>query len=314
MEFVRGQLWNWAEEQLADPTPQIDALPSESGEYLAGRAADLTAIQTLLLSDEPVTWVEEFASQLRPMPNLGGLFRLHQVMIARALDRARAGDRGAWDDLRAVWNLARSLARRHETISNLIALGMTRNVLVAARKMPLPPPAWLQEIRAFDFRRAMIAAAQADAFRMNDRVYVETTVDSSPLAQRAVDTVMAPYTRMAAADIARSWRNVAVKIASSADCSLDVDALEQSTAWWNVPARHLSTPNLQEGWRRQARFTAEREATFRALALRAGAPPQPESDCADGRWIYAEDGRSFRFSNPALPIEFVTSSLRSERQ
>ena len=304
MEFVRGQLTEWVSEQLSSPSETIASLPAESGEYLAGRAADLTAVQQLLLSGEPVRWATDITNPFASLPNLLGHLQLNRVLVGRGLDRARFGDPGGWDDLRAAWNLARPLTERPEMISNLIALAMARNVNAAARKMSLPAPAWLHEIQQFDFRRALLAAAQVEAWQMNDRVYIETTVDT-PVVRRGVDAVMAPYTRLAAANWAEASREIASRVASTKRCDLAPelmsDARRGEIAWWNLPAREAATPNADAIWARALRFTAEREGTVRAIALRAAAAPQPQSACAGERWIYAENGRSFRFSDPMAP-------------
>ncbi|HUP47550.1 MAG TPA: hypothetical protein VNA04_02045 [Thermoanaerobaculia bacterium] len=303
LAFVRGQLTKWAGEQVLIPTPEIEPVPGEAGEYLAGRAADLTAIQTLLLSGEPVVWDENVYDPLGPLPNHIGTIQLCRVLVGRSLDRARAGDRGAWDDLRAAWHLMRPLADRNELVATILLLGGVRMIDAAARKLPAPAPEWLQELHAFDFRRAAIATIQVEAWRIAERVYGETTIDAPETAagrlrRGAVDFVMGPYTRASAADIADSVRRRAAEIAAMRACSLDpeVFARRHPPSGWNVTALQISTPNIDTVLRRVLRWTPQREATARALALREGAPPNRQSACADGEWVYADDGRSFRFS------------------
>lgn len=302
-EFVRGQLSSWVEDQIRLPTPGIEPLPSESGEYLAGRAADLTAITTLLLSDEPIVWPENMSDPGSPVPNLGGLMQLQRVLVGRALDRARVGDRGAWNDLHAAWRLVRPLTERHEIVATLVALTGARQVAAAARKMPLPEPPWLHDALAFDFRRPLVAAYQAEAWRLRHRVYAETTIDppESPFgtfARKGVDAVMAPYTGAATADIAGRWRRIAADFVATRACGFDPETLSgrYPLARWNVIGRHMATPNLDSAWQRVLAFTPHKEATIRAIALRRGEAPQPQSSCPEEQWIYSEDGKSFRFS------------------
>jgi hypothetical protein len=311
MEFVRRQLAGWVREQLSVPTPEIAPLPAESGEYLAGRGADLFAVSSILRSPEPILWPHDASDPAAPLPNLLGHAALQRVLIARALDRARVGDRGAWDDLQAAWILARSLSSRREMISLLVSLAMARRADAAARKLPLPPPAWLQEMQAFDYRRALIASWQFDAWRVQDAVYAETSVDGSPLYRRAVDTLLSPYTRMSASDVVEEWRRTAIAIAASRQC--DFPGVRMPAAWWNLPARAINTPNMDSAWKRLLRFTAEREATMRALRLRGGAEPLQQSSCVDGEWIYSGEG--FRFSRDIpsggteeFPLHFALES------
>jgi hypothetical protein len=307
MEFVRRQLDGWVRAQLRIASPRIDPLPAESGEYLAGRAGDLAAVSALLRSNDPMVWPQDVRDPSSPLPNLLGHMQLQRVLIARAFDRSRVGDPGAWDDLHAAWILARSLASRNELISVLTSLAMGRRADAAARKLPLPFPPWLEEMQSFDYRRAVIAAYQLDARNVHDAIYAETSVDGSPLFRRALDSVMSPYTRMSASDLTEERRRTAIAIALMRQC--DFPGVTPSPAWWNFPARAISTPNIDVMWQRVLRLTAEREATLRALRLRDGAPPIPKSSCSDGEWVYAEDG--FRFSKSiadpgteAIPLEF----------
>lgn len=306
MEFARQQIDAWVRSQLRVPTNEIAPLPPELAEYLAGRAGDLAVVSALLCSEEPIVWPQDVDDPGAPLPNLLGLSQLQRVLIARAFDRTRAGDAGAWNDLEAAWMLARSLSTRSELISVLTSLAMARRADAAARKLPLPFPPWLQEMQSFDYRRAVIASYQLDAWRTHDAIYAETSVDGSPLLQRAVDAVMSPYTRMSASDLMEERRRSAIAIAGTRQC--EFSGIRPSAAWWNVPARSISTPNVDVMWQRVLRFTAEREATLRALRLREGAPAMPRSSCADGEWIYFEGG--FRFSKnipdraEGIPLEF----------
>ncbi|HEX6177695.1 MAG TPA: hypothetical protein VF057_05010 [Thermoanaerobaculia bacterium] len=318
MSFVRSQLDSWVIAEVQRPSARIETMPSESGEYLAGHAGDLAAARTLLLSEEPIVWPQDVADPASPLPALLGHLQLGRVFIASALDRARVGDAGGWDDLRAAWKLSLILALRPDVGSNIAALANARRVNGAARKMPLPPPAWLAEVQAFDFRRAFLGAYQAGAWSIADRVAAETSVDGNEATRKVVDAVMAPYTRMSAVDMADAWREAAWEIARETKCDFDRAALEaeqqDDVAWWNFPAREISTPNLTGMWQNVFRFNAECEATVRALRLRAGQPAMAESTCADGRWVYAADGRSFAFSRnmpepsvagTAIPLRFA---------
>lgn len=322
MAFVRSQLGAWVMEELLKPLPAIEPMPSEAGEYLTAHAGDLAIVRALLLSPEPMVWPSDVTDRMVPLPNLIGLMELHRLLAASALDRTRAGDPRAWDDLRAAWRLSMSLVTQPDGSSVLVALAIARSVNAAARKLPLPSPAWLGEIEAFDFRRVLIAAYQVGAWSIVDQVHAETTFDTpdgsfADFTRRKADVIVAPYTRMSAADIAEQWRRTAIEIANTAACDLDPVVMTQrqaeSIAWWNAPARAISVPNLNGMWQRVLRFDAEREATIRALDLRAGKPPRPRSRCSDGSWIYSADGRGFTFSRKmkdlpvpanAIPLEF----------
>ena len=313
LQFVREQLTKWLDEQIASTTPEIAPLPSEAGEFLAGRGADLAAITTLLSSGEPIVWPQDIRDPGAPLPNLFGHVQLNRVLVARSLDRARVGDRGAWNDLFAAWSLARPLLQRPETIANLMGLASAKQLDAAARKLPLPVPLWLEEMHAFDFRQAFAAAQQVEAWRIVNDVFVDPETADPSVLRRVAGAIEAPYMRMSGADVAESWRRFTAEVVAVKACAADIEAMARrhGVAWWNVPGRQTATPNLDAMWRRVLRWTPQREATVRALALRQGAPPTRQSACADGEWTYSEEGKSFRFSrdvpegSPApIPLAF----------
>lgn len=319
---LRSTLANYVRTEIQKTTPDIAAPAPVIADYLAAHAGDLALIRALLLEgDEEVAWAVRYPGPRSPVPNLLGHMVLHRALLSNALDRARRGDHGAWEDARAVVVLSRGLWKRPELISGLIALAMDRSVNAAARKFPLPAPPWFAEFQKFDYTRAAMAARQAETSAISDAVYAETSVDD-PLDQghrRMINTLLSPLTRLATNDAIEADRRTAIEVAASRACDIDSRELtrrrRESLAWWNFPGRSFSQANLDAVWQRVLRFRAEREATERALRLRAGEPPLTKSDCSDGNWIYS--GNGFRFSkqlatpqvpSSAIPVEFSLKS------
>ncbi len=301
--------------QIQKTTPEIDAVAEPLADYLAAHSGDLAQIRSVLLGEEEVAWAVDFPSRRAPVPNLLGHMLLHRVLLVNALDRARRGEAGAWDDARAAAALSRGLWKRPELISSLIALAIDRSVNAVARKLPLPPPPWFAEFQRFDSRRAALAARQAETSMLAAYIAAETTIDEEPRGlRRVVDTVMSPYTRMCTADALEADREMAIEVATTEACAIEPRSLARrrraKLAWWNYPGRQVTSPNVDSVWQRLARFRAEREATERALRLRAGLPPLETSSCSDGKWVYFANG--FRFSKPVpggsgssvVPLEF----------
>jgi hypothetical protein len=313
---VRSALTKYLNSEIQKTTPEIDAPPAELADYLAANAGHLASIRAILLGDEEVAWSVEFGSRRAPLPNLGGHMFLSRALLSNALDRARRGEAGAWDDARAATALSRGLWQRPELISALIALAIDRNVNAVARKLPLPVPAWFAEFQKFDYTAAMIASRQAEAWAISEAIHAETSADdyAGPGHRRAIDTILSPYTRLCTADSLDADRRVAIAVAETRTCDVNQWAFfrqkRELLAWWNAPGRRISTANLDAAWQRLFRFRAELEATDRALRLRAGQPRIETSGCSDGRWNYTENG--FRFSreisSPApaapMPLEF----------
>ena len=316
-ESYPNAITEYVTSQIQRANPVIDEPPPKVAEYLRVRAAHIDAARALILSGTLIAWAQDIeAGATAPMPRLSGHMQLTRVFVASALGRARRDDAGAWEDLRAAWQLNRGLFERPEIISSLIGLATARVVNGAARKMPLPAPQWLADLQRVDYRRAMLAAHQAEAWTIADRIKAETTSDvdsGDPMGgalARVRDTLLSPYTRVCTLDEFDRWRAMAIEVAARNECDLDPAELErmrrESIPWWNVPSRQMRMPNLASIWQRVFRFRAEIEATQRALELREGRPPRTQSDCTDGKWVYSAGGLQFsrRLTQGTVPVEF----------
>ncbi len=195
---------------------------------------DAAALRALLLSGEPPVWESDLSrGPVRPTPDVRSLMRVHKMLAANG--------RG-WDDLRAEWVLARSLWHRPEMISSLVALTMTSRLVDRASTLPGPAPAWFEEVRTFDYRRAMLASMQADTW-MIERVMKDYAAPDPGAAvpRRLRDQVMAPYHHLSRADFVAYRRAAAVARAKG--------EVPPEVAWWNRPAM-MTAPNLDGAWRR----------------------------------------------------------------
>lgn len=258
---------------------------------------DVPAIRSLLLSDRPIAWeVDISRGASAPIPNLNVQMKISRLLTASALERARLGDAGAWDDLRAQRVLSRGVWQRPEFISAIIALAIDRNVIVAARKMPLPAPAWFDEVRRFDHRKAMLTAMQADTWMISSsiREYFDSRGEGrNRLKELFEGTVDKSYGELSRAELAARQREMANQLTTVRGCAPELR--DPSVPWWNEPAQSLM-PNMIEAWRRAFRLRAEIELTEHALGLRSG----PQSRCSDGHWIVTPS--SVKFSK-GIPLE-----------
>lgn len=233
--------------------------------------AGVSAIRDLLLR-ERVVWERNLSQQH------GGLLpkvAMHQTvmraLVASALARARRHDATAWDDLRAAWSLTKALDEHPHLILRTVAMSMTRAINAVAWKMPLPAPAWLDEVRRRDQVRLLFETLQFESWR----AWREQKFPTKPLAVRI------ERERALASELARATgceRGGAPETGDRAD----------------------PTAGLDISWQRAFRYRAEGEATANALRVRAGQPVEEASRCSDGRWSY--DGQTLRFTKTiALP-------------
>ncbi|MGQ0551823.1 MAG: hypothetical protein ACT4PU_01220 [Planctomycetota bacterium] len=229
---------------------------------------ELSELRELLLHT-PITW-ERFVPC--DDPQVGARRVLHMIaaraLVASALLRGRAGDPAAWDDLHAVWILARSQDSHPQMMTQTAALTMARMINAVAWKLPLPAPAWLDELHAHDPVRRLI-----EAFQYQTASYWEGGTNFF-------------LTKWLAKAVAHD-RTIAEELIGLDTCDVQMRMNELG-------------PDLGSVWRRAFRYRAEREATAQALRVRAGLPlragqaPDASSACSGGSWSF--DGTTLRFS------------------
>jgi hypothetical protein len=223
---------------------------------------DLSAIRELLLR-EPIVWERhEEIGHAETQTMRGVQMTVARALISSALVKARANDPAAWEDLHAVWKLARSLDEHYQVMEQTAALAMVRMINGTAWKMPLPAPAWLSELQQRDNVRPLL-----EAFQHQTASYWKSGASIFPTKSLAASV---EHDRLIAEDIFKTTR-----------CDV------------NAPMNDLGT-DLSSVWRRVFRYRAEREATANALRVREGKPIEPTSRCSDGAWRF--DGTTLRFS------------------
>jgi hypothetical protein len=224
---------------------------------------DVSAIRELLLR-EPIVWKrrdgiggDDDSSSMRAVQMTAA-----RALVASALAKARANDPAAWEELHAVWKLARSLDGHPQMMAQTAGLSMARMINAVAWKMPLPAPAWLGELQARDSVRPLLEAYQhqtasywKDGARIFPTKWLATSVEHDRL--------------------------IAEEMFNATGCDVNARANELGVDVTSV-------------WRRAFRYRAEREATANALRVREGKSIETASRCSDGGWMF--DGTTLRFS------------------
>lgn len=221
---------------------------------------DVSSIRELLLR-EAIVWesrVEFDDSMVAEMRAVQ--MRVARTLVASALTKARAHDSAAWEDLHAVWKLARSFEQHPQMMAQTAALTMARMINAVAWKMPLPAPAWLGELMERDNVERLLEAFQYQAASYSDGAWFPTKW---------------------LADSVDRDRGIAEALFKETRCDV------------NTPMNDLGV-DLSSVWRRAFRYRAEREATANALRVRAGKAIEARSRCSDGGWMF--DGTTLRFS------------------
>ena len=237
---------------------------------------DVSAIRELLLH-EPIIWERyDEIGDPRAIAMRSMQMTMARALVANALVKARANQPAAWDDLHAVWKLARSLDGHPQMMLQTAALAMARMINAVAWKMPLPAPAWLGELQSRDNVQQLL-----DAFQHQTASY---------------------------------WQSARIFPTKWFASSIDHDR-KIAEDLFNFTGCDVSTPMNQVGtdltslWRRAFRYRAEREATANALRVREGKSIETGSRCSDSGWTF--DGTTLRFTreiataSPDTPMPLV---------
>lgn len=232
---------------------------------------DVSAIRALLLR-EAIVWHRQGGvgniGDDESNPRRAAQMTVARALVASALMKARAHDPSAWDDLLAVWNLARSIEAQPQPMQQTAALTMVRMINAVAWKMPLPAPAWLGELQTRDDFRPLLAAFQFQAASYWDS---EARIFPTKFLSNSVD----------------HDRRIAEALAHETRCDV------------RAPMNDLGT-DLSSVWPRVFRYRAEKEATANALRIRVGKPNETRSRCSGGAWTF--DGTTLRFSRDIVPV------------
>ena len=223
---------------------------------------DVSAIRELLLREQIIWERHDEIGDQETISMRSMQMTMARALVASALTKARANEPAAWDDLHAVWKLARTLDGHPQMMTQTAALAMARMINAVAWKMPLPAPAWLGELQTRDSVRTLL-----DSFQHQTKYYWESGASIFP-------------TNMLARSIDHD-RKIAEDLFKFTGCDV------------NTPMNELGT-DLSSVWRRAFRYRAEREATANAFRVREGKSIETSSRCSDGGWEF--DGTTLRFS------------------
>src|SRR5436190_548018 len=191
---------------------------------------DVSAMRELLLR-EPIVWerpggIGEIGDQATSARRVVQMTAARSL-VAGALAKARANDPAAWEDLRAVWNLARSIDPQPQMMEQTAAFAMARMINAVAWKMPLPAPAWLGEVQSRDHVRRMDLRRHDAAPQPRDRDSGTGPADAAHAARAAVSYF---FTRL-------GFSPVVLRATAARMSALNAFASISSPSWMSIARR-----------------------------------------------------------------------------
>lgn len=297
---VREDAFSYLDVQLARPSAYIDAPPKSVMDYLALKKTQFDAVEDQLLHEPIPKWEVNVADLDLRLPNLLELMALEKFLILRALSEHQAGHSAEADKNReAAWNLNESLWKRPEFISMLVAGGMERYEMGAARKMDVSPQ-WIERFASHDYARHFRTALLSETCTMNihaRRRSRDETESAEMLLLRSAP--LQPYLRLCAVNLTDRNAADAESVLLHPICDFAEASSEKSMplplAFWNILRSEEPGP-MSRAWSRFARLTLDRELTQKILELKeqrdrtgqwpVSIPSGSGSACSDSEWKY----------------------------
>ncbi len=288
-------------DSVNDARAQTGAPPNALAQFLAEHGEALAAIRAQLNANAPPRWrsdVQELSDP--PRPNLPGHTELFSLLAADALDHHRNGDDAtAWQDLDAMWKLARGLLGQPDRRTTFSAVSGSQILTGIAAKPAPPGPLWWRGVAPFDFDRAGVAATQYEAWRMITfaRHYPagEPNDDNAlqEVFRHGAEVIVGPFHLAQAQRTATTMRMRAERMARTPPCGNRSNEYEPL-------------------YPRLGRFAVEREGAAKMLLLQearlatgAWPPTLPgieHSKCIGHTWQYTRSNGSMQLTlTPALP-------------
>lgn len=302
---IREPLQVFLEQQLENPTDDLDPLPASLQQYLSVHADQLAAIRQHLLSEDQPVW-ELTSAQLnvkQPLPTFLGVIQLQRLLVLEMLEQHRAGQtQAALNTLEASWKLDQALRDRPDLTSQLATLIVTKIQAGGIRKLDHLPSVWQQRLFEHDYRQSFLTSLDretwlaAELIRRSGLPAAKTTLS---WRQQLSSLWLQPYVRLSALDSATSMKRAFAQLPQKNVCQFDAMAFDRnlaaSRALWNLEGEDISA-GLAHQWRTAGQLMVDLELTQKILQAKAIAAEQgqwpPTLDhltslvCPRTRWIY----------------------------
>ena len=117
-----------------------------------------------------------------------------------------------------------------------------------AAMLPQPEPAWFDEVRTFDYRRALVASSQVSTWVIASIMEEYTAVHPHTTGvARVRDHARAPYLHLSRRDFVEHQRLTTIALLKG--------EAPPEVAWWNEPAK-MAAPNVVDAWKRLGELEA----------------------------------------------------------
>jgi hypothetical protein len=270
---LAGTLGAFSRSLVNSDDPEM-ALPPELSRFIDEQQPQLQKVVKLAFQDPIPQWELDITmGEQAPRPDLPGLQRLHELLIADALQRWHRGDaRSATVVLEASRRLNQTILERPEIESFITALAVLRLQLASARRLNPAPLEWIPHLEQLDLEPLYLRALQADAWMVLRSSRQVRLFNIGPSwARHLVVPLVRPFERWAVLDHTEVVRQAVAQLPELTPAELErgelAAGLHRNIPRWNRRA-HQAVPDFGGGWLQAVRASLGVELTREVLGVR----------------------------------------------
>ncbi|MGL6284341.1 MAG: hypothetical protein ACRC2J_18200, partial [Microcoleaceae cyanobacterium] len=332
--------FSYLDQQITNPTDQIEPLPKKLQSFLDKNQTTITAIRNLILTSEPLQqkFNNNFWDFDQPVPNHWYLVYVQKILLLDAIAQSAKGNQEIMlDNLEVAWRINQSFQNSplyYTQLLNLIGIKYQMGVL---RKLGNLPTIWQERLSSHDYRQSIFIALETDAYaRFN--YWTNTTPEKIDLLWETEG--IADFLSLAGWDnwSENSRNNILLWLGvGSAEYELlAYEALKQANVCQFQSVEFLKkqpinkiefiyTEGITNFWQKASATMVDGELTQQILQARVIASagedlpnnPIASNICPGNNWVYEQTLGKFTIKmqpqplewpeNNVLPLEFIGS-------
>ena len=333
---------NYLDNQIANPSDEIEALPENLRDYLANNAATLEAIRTHLLEQElpkratfPASVILEKHIEFIFDASLG-LANLQKILQVYSLEQKIQGQHQTAEEiLEASWTLNQLFSSEQSLLSQLIALIVSRWQIGTMRKLDNLSSEWQDRLVVPNYRKSFLKSLESEIFiyyglakdmesssyqKFEELMRLSQFSDSKVFARLSFwfRPLLKPYHRFSVVNSLKKFREeLTSELQKPTICPSEEFVRKTNQTWWNLyDLFGYDFGEFMGQERKVLKNTLAIELTQKVLQVKSQAKKQgnwPESlpnldseVCPGETWIYkiSKDGTiSLSFSHEPGWIE-----------
>jgi hypothetical protein len=327
---------SYLDEQIINPTDQLEPLPKKLQSFLDKNQTTITAIRNLILSSEPLQWqfTPDFWDFDQPIPNHWYLVYVQKILLLDSIAQSAKGNQQiVLDNLEVAWRINQSFQNSPLYYTQLLNLMGIKYQMGVLRKLGDLPTIWQERLSNHDYRQSIFIALEGDAYaRFN--YWTNTTPEKIDLLWETEG--IADFLSLAGWDnwSENSRNNILLwfGVGATEYELLAYEALKQANVCQFQSVEFLKeqpinkiefiyTESLTNLWQKASATMVDAELTQQILQARAIAYAGEEltnnqvtsTICPGHNWVYEQQPGKFTIKMQPEPLEWPQKTLEGQK-